>query len=89
VLRAYIERMVTADLDVETAIQEATAAFLQRVGDIGDDVVARDVAGKFGFIYAGGVLGIRLGILPWDQEALIDAISKCYVSARNLLPDEG
>jgi hypothetical protein len=89
VFRAYLERLVTADFDIEAAVQEATAAFLQRVGDLGDDVVARDVAGKFGFIYAGGVLGIRLGLLPWGQEALIDAISKCYLSARSLLPDEG
>lgn len=86
---AYLEKMVTSDFDIEAAVQEATAAFLKRVGDIGDDVVARDVAGKFGLVYAGGLLGIRLGILPWEQEALIDAISKCYLSARNLLPDEG
>jgi hypothetical protein len=42
-----------------------------------------------GLVYAGGLLGIRLGIVPWQQDELLDAIAKCYRGARSLLPDEG
>jgi hypothetical protein len=89
VLKPYLERLITADFDVATMIQEAGAFFTRHVIDAADDVVARDVAGKFGLVYAGGLLGIRFGIVPWQQEELLDAISKCYRGARNQLPDEG
>jgi hypothetical protein len=82
-------KIVTAEFDVAAAAQEASAYFVQHVCDTGDDVVARDVAGKFGIIYAGGLLGIRLGIVPWTQDELLDAVGKCYRAARDLLPDEG
>jgi hypothetical protein len=88
-LRAYIKKIVTAEFDVAAAAQEASAYFVQHVCDTADDVVARDVAGKFGIICAGGLLGVRLGIVPWTKDELLDAIGKCYRAARNLLPDEG
>ena len=34
-------------------------------------------------------MGIRYGLLPWKQSELLDAISKCYFGARELLPDDG
>jgi hypothetical protein len=62
---------------------------VKKVCDDFDGDVARDVAEKFGLIYAGGRLGIRCGLLPWDRGELLDAIAKCYVGALELLPDEG
>ncbi len=63
--------------------------FVKRVRDDKDGDIARDVAEKFGLIYVGGILGIRSGLLPWNRVELLDAISKCYFGARELLPDEG
>jgi Domain of unknown function (DUF927) len=88
-LRQYLEEIITADFDVREMARDAAASFAQHVADVGDDVVARDVAKKFGLVYAGGLLGIRLGIVPWQQDELLDAIAKCYRGARSLLPDEG
>jgi hypothetical protein len=84
-----VEKIITADFDVREMAREATALFAQHVADVGDDVVARDVARKFGLVYAGGLLGIQFGIVPWQKDELLDAIAKCYRGARNQLPDEG
>jgi hypothetical protein len=54
-----------------------------------DGDVTRDVAEKFGLIYAAGRLGIRYELLPWDKTELLDALSNCYFGARDLLPDDG
>ncbi len=65
------------------------AYFVQRVCDEYDGDVARDVAEKFGLIYAAGRLGIRCELLPWGKLELLDALTKCYMAARDLLPDDG
>ena len=63
--------------------------FLSNVIEETDGRIARDVAHNYGLIYAGGMLGIQTGILPWTREELLDAVTKCYLAARELLPDEG
>jgi Domain of unknown function (DUF927) len=88
-LRAYLEKIITAEFDIAIMVREAAAMFVQHISVSTDNVVARDVAGKFGVIYAGGLLGIRFGIVPWTQEELLDAIGKCFRGARDQLPDEG
>jgi Domain of unknown function (DUF927) len=88
-LETYIERIITADFDVEEYTKANIASFVQHVSEGTDGDVARDVAGKFGLVYAGGMLGIRLGIVPWNQAELLDAITKCFRSARDVLSDEG
>jgi hypothetical protein len=89
VLDRYVEKIITADFDVEEYVKANTEAFLQHVSEEGDGDVARDVAGKFGLVYAGGMLGVRLGILPWDRAEIFDAVAKCFRGARGSLPDEG
>jgi hypothetical protein len=86
---AYIEKIITADFDVKQFVQDNVAFFVQHVSETADGDVTRDVAGKFGLVYAGGMLGIRLGVVPWDRADLLDAIAKCFRSARDILSDEG
>jgi hypothetical protein len=50
---------------------------------------SRDVATKFGLIYAAGMLGIRAKILRWEKDELLDAITRCYRAAKEILPDNG
>jgi hypothetical protein len=85
----YLRRIITAEFDVRDGTKAAIDSFVRSVAESGDGAVTRDVAAKFGLAYAGGLLGIRFGIVPWQQEELLDAIAKCYRGARDLLPDEG
>jgi Domain of unknown function (DUF927) len=87
--REYIEKIIAADFDVADHVRNAASTFVGRVVDSSDGVVARDVAAKFGLIYAGGLLGIKFKIVLWQEEELLDAIAKCYRAARDILPDEG
>jgi hypothetical protein len=52
-----------------------------------DGSMATDLARKFGSIYAGGRLAIKLRLLPWKQGELFTAVQTCYEAARDLLPD--
>jgi hypothetical protein len=85
----YLRRIITAEFGVRDSTKAAIDSFVRSVAESGDGAVTRDVAAKFGLVYAGGLLGIRFGIVPWQQEELLDAIAKCYRGARDLLPDEG
>jgi len=87
--RKYIKSLIVDRAGLQKYVQAKIAYFVKRVSDESDGDVARDVAEKFGLIYAGGRLGIRCGLLPWGKPELLDAISKCYISARELLPDDG
>jgi hypothetical protein len=89
VLRRYIKALLARQSDLQVYIEKRIAFFLKKVGDDLDGVVARDVAEKFGLIYASGRLGIRAGIIPWAKRDLLAAIAKAYLAARDLLPDQG
>jgi hypothetical protein len=70
-------------------VQNQIKLFVNDVSEETDGSIAHDVAHNCGLIYAGGMLGIKLRILPWTKEELLDAVTKCYLAARELLPDEG
>jgi putative DNA primase/helicase len=88
-IEEYVGRIINAEFDVREKAGAAIASFVHHVADSNDGTVTRDVAAKFGLVYAGGLLGIKFGIVLWQQEELLDAIAKCYRGARDLLPDEG
>ncbi|EPE9059991.1 hypothetical protein ACSPJ8_003542 [Klebsiella aerogenes] len=48
-----------------------------------NDGVKRRIATRFALTYAAGVLAIKFGILPFDEEEIMAAISYCYLSAVN------
>jgi hypothetical protein len=87
--RKYIEKVIAHRPKLTNYVSKRVDHFVKHVCDNSDGDIARDVAQKFGLIYAGGRLGIRYGLLPWQQSDLLDAISKCYFGARELLPDDG
>jgi Domain of unknown function (DUF927) len=84
-IRALIARRPTLKDDIAKSVDD----FLKHACDRFDGPIARDVARKFGMIYAGGLFGIQCRVLPWKEAELRDAILKCFVAARELLPDKG
>jgi hypothetical protein len=87
--KKYIKSLIAHGRGVERYIDERIAFFVGHVCDEFDGDVARAVAEQYGLIYAGGMLGIRYGLLPWHKAELLAAIAKCYFAARALLPDDG
>lgn len=89
VFEKYLKKVCANPKSTRTNIRKSIAAFAKKVERSEDGDVARDVARKFGLIYAGGREAIRHKLLPWKREDLLEAIRRCYVAARDLLPDDG
>jgi putative DNA primase/helicase len=87
--RKYIKALIADRAELKGYIGGKSAYFVMHVCDDFDGDVARDVAAKIGLIYAAGMLGIRCGLLPWGKAELLDALTKAYIGARDLLPDDG
>jgi hypothetical protein len=85
----YIKALIADRAELKEYIEARIAYFVRHVCDEYDGDVARDVAEKFGLIYAAGRLGIRSGLLPWGKAELLDALTKAYIGARDILPDDG
>jgi hypothetical protein len=62
-------------------VQKRIAYFTRHVRDGQDTDLSRKIAKRFAFLYAGGMLARRLGIVGWDSKELMAAIKKCYVKA--------
>ena len=87
--RKYIESLIAEREGLKEYIEKRISFFEQAACDEYDGDIARDVARKFGVIYAGGMLGIRCGLLPWERKHVTAAVKKAYRRARDLLPDDG
>ena len=87
--RKYIKALIADRAELKGYIEAKIAYFVEHVCDEFDGDLARDVAAKFGLFYAAGRLGIRCGLLPWGKAELLDALTKAYIGARDLLPDDG
>jgi len=87
--RKYIKSLVARRETLREDVEKSVDYFIRRARKNSDGEIARDVTQKFGLIYAGGVLGIDCGLLPWTKRELLDAVMKSYIGARDLLPDSG
>jgi hypothetical protein len=87
--RKYIRSLIARRETLKQDVEKSVAYFVSRARKDSDGEIARDVTQKFGLIYAGGVLGIECGLLPWTKGELLDAVMKSYIGARDLLPDSG
>jgi hypothetical protein len=86
---AFLRRLIGIRETAPQLIEKYVNAFRESAQDDADGRLARDLATKFGLVYAGGRLAIQFGLVPWSKVVLKDAIKKCYRAARDLLPDEG
>lgn len=85
----YLSKLCKNPKKVQERAKEYIADFVADVSLPEDGERARDIARKFGLIYAGGRLAIRLKLVPWKQAEVKEAICACYRAARDSLPDEG
>ena len=86
--RVYVKALI-AKRKLKEYVEKRIAFFEGSACNDFDGAVARDVARKFGVLYAGGRLGIECGLLPWEKKELLSAIKHVYRRARDLLPDDG
>ena len=89
VFKSFLEKLIALKPKVREVIKEHIEAFVNLVKTKSDGNLARDIAGKFGLVYAAGELAIQFRLVPWKSVALRGAISKCYFASRDLLPDDG
>jgi putative DNA primase/helicase len=89
VFRKYVKDLIAEREKLPTWIPTKVSFFVKKVCDDFNGDIARDVAEKFGLIYAGGMLGIRYRIVPWSEGELLDALAKAYAAALAVLPDDG
>lgn len=88
VFRRYISQLLALSDNRDAIIARSIAHFRRAVIEPHDTAVARDIAEKFGLLYAAGRLSMRFGILPWTQTALLSALKTSYRAARSRLPND-
>ena len=85
---AYISALIIGGEDAFAAARADQKAFVADVIDPLDGDEARDLAMKFGIIFAGACRAIKYGIVAWTREQALDAARICYERARALLGDD-
>jgi hypothetical protein len=85
----FVESLISHRSQISGFVERQVSCFVDDACDEFDGDIARDVARTFGLIYAAGMLGRKVGLLSWSQAELLDAITKCFKAARDLLPDQG
>jgi Domain of unknown function (DUF927) len=89
VFEAFLAELIVRKGKVSEGVKLHMNVFSDLVQKENDGKFARDIARKFGLVYAAGELAIQFGLVPWKSTALRDAISKCYFASRDMLPDDG
>jgi putative DNA primase/helicase len=89
VFDAFLKLLIARKPKIRKLIKAQISAFANSVHEENDGNLARDIAKKFGLIYAAGETAIKFHLVPWKSAALHEAVKKCYCASRDLLPDEG
>jgi hypothetical protein len=89
VFTRYLTKVCSQPKTTKKRVKASISYFVKKVARSDDGDMARDVARKFGLLYAGGNLARRHKLVPWTQQDLLQAVSDCYNAARDLLPDDG
>lgn len=87
--RLYVSRLILQRRSLRKKINRLMTEFVAHLGENAvDSPEARDLAQKFGLIYAGGVLGVELKCVPWKHADVRAAVATCFHRARDLLSDD-
>jgi hypothetical protein len=87
VFEDYLEKLCESSLDVGKLAAKYRDRFAKRVTGPNEEAVARNVARKFGVVYAAGRLAIKFKLVPWKRDELFIAIENVFRDAKTLLPD--
>jgi hypothetical protein len=85
----FLRLLINRKKVVRKRIKRYVSEFSKSAQDETDGNLARDIAVKFGLVYAAGRVAIDFRLVEWKAAALRAAIMKCYFASRDLLPDEG
>ena len=86
--RRYITSLIAMGPRLAPYVQHRINYFIRHVQDDQDSDLSRDIAKRFALLYAGGMLARRSGLVVWESKEILAAIKKCYVKARDMLPDD-
>ncbi len=80
-LPIYIAYLVDQGRALRKNVRARQKIFLTRAKRLKLDGALDHAAKNFALIFAGGSLAIDAGILPWEKEALLEAIALCFEAA--------
>lgn len=86
--RRYIGSLIAMGTRLEPFVRNRISHFIGHVQDDQDTDLSRDIAKRFAILYAGGMLAGRAELVGWESKELLAAIRKCYLKARDMLPDD-
>lgn len=81
VLPAFVTYLAKNQKAARASLIAGHAEFLRRFGRSDLSNAEARVLGQFATIYAAGRLGIALGLLPWTEVHLLDAVRRCAADA--------
>ena len=85
----YVTFLVAHRDDLRGLVETAVTLFQNHVRhEQTDSAMTRDIARKFGLIFAGAEMAIRVGTVPWTEENALASVTAAYHAARKLLPDD-
>lgn len=87
--RRYISLLIAMGPKLGPFVSKQISFFMRNVRDRQDTDLSRDIAKRFAILHTGGMLARRAGLVGWDDKELLEVVSKCYVKARSMLPDDG
>ena len=85
----YIEKLIPMRALLPERVEGLMNEFVDEVSCSHNGPEADDIANKFGLLYAAGILGLELEIVPWTPEDVLAAVKACYRRARRMLVDDG
>jgi hypothetical protein len=69
-------------------VEKLMKVFLTTVDAASDSPLGERMARAFAVIYAGGILGVQAGVLPWPEDRVLWAVRRCFKAARAELRDD-
>jgi uncharacterized protein (DUF927 family) len=87
--REYISSLIGIRRGLRRKVKQLISEFARHVVHELDGTEARDLAKRFGVVFAGGMIGIELNAVSWTKADVLEAITTCYHRARRLLTDDG
>lgn len=85
----YIKFLMARGARLDAEVAREIEKFCRKVRDNKDTDLSRDLAKRFGLLYAGGVFARWGNLVRWGEDETFSAVASCYLRARALLPDDG